>query len=100
MGYPAITPGQNQVHGYLLSFSDPEVLHALDHLEDYQPTRPISENFYNRQKVEVYTQKGEAIGWAWVYLMTLELVDQLNGTFLADGWWSGYSLNAKEHRGL
>jgi len=96
MGYPAITLGQNQVHGYLLSFSDPEILQALDYLEDYQPNRPSSENLYNRQQVEAYTQQGEALGWAWFYLMNLELVNQLNGTLLADGWWSGCGLTAKE----
>ncbi|MCC5634545.1 gamma-glutamylcyclotransferase [Nostoc sp. CHAB 5844] len=100
MGYPAITTGQHQVHGYLLFFSNPEVLQALDHLEDYQPNRPISENLYNRQQIEVYTQQGEALGWAWVYLMTLELVKQLNGTLVADGWWSGCGLSAKERSGL
>jgi gamma-glutamylcyclotransferase (GGCT)/AIG2-like uncharacterized protein YtfP len=89
MGYPAMTPGQNQVHGYLLSFSDPEVLSALDYLEDYQPNRPMSENLYNRQQVEVYDLQGQTLGWAWSYFMTLELVDKLNGTLQVDGWWRG-----------
>ncbi|ALF52824.1 hypothetical protein ACX27_08070 [Nostoc piscinale CENA21] len=96
MGYPGMILGQNQVHGYLLSFSDPQVLQALDYLEDYQPHRSISENLYNRQRVEVYTPQGEILGWAWVYVMSLELVHQFNGTFLADGWWSGCGLALTE----
>ncbi|MBU7584251.1 MAG: gamma-glutamylcyclotransferase [Nostoc sp. TH1S01] len=96
MGYPAITSGQNQVYGYLLSFSEPKVLQALDYLEDYQPNRPISENLYNRLKIEVYTPQGEFLDWAWVYVMSLELVNQFNGTFLADGWWSACGLTLTE----
>lgn len=96
MGYPAMTPGQNQVHGYLLSFSEPEVLSALDYLEDYQPTRAISENLYNRQQVEVYDLQGKSLGWAWAYFMTLELVGKFNGTLQADGWWSGCGLTTQE----
>ncbi|MBE9207369.1 gamma-glutamylcyclotransferase [Nostoc sp. LEGE 06077] len=97
LGYPAVTPGQNQVHGYLLSFAEPKILQALDHLEDYQPNRPITENFYNRQEIEVYTPQGDVLGLAWVYLMTLELVNQLNGTLLADGWWSSCGLTLTEN---
>jgi gamma-glutamylcyclotransferase (GGCT)/AIG2-like uncharacterized protein YtfP len=97
MGYPAMTLGEDKVHGYLLAFSDPDVLHALDYLEDYQPTRPVSENLYNRQQTEVYTQQGEPLGWAWVYLMSLELIEQFNGTLITDGWWSGCGLTANEY---
>jgi len=97
MGYPAMTPGQHEVHGYLLSFADPEILSALDYLEDYQPIRAMSENLYNRQQVEVYALQGEFLGWAWAYFMSLELVGKFKGTLQADGWWSGCGLTAKEH---
>jgi gamma-glutamylcyclotransferase (GGCT)/AIG2-like uncharacterized protein YtfP len=96
MGYPAMTSGEDQVHGYLLSFSDPEVLSALDYLEDYQPTRPMSENLYNRQQVEVYNLQGQSLGRAWAYFITLELVGKFHGTLQADGWWSGHGLTAQE----
>ncbi|MBD2441278.1 gamma-glutamylcyclotransferase [Nostoc sp. FACHB-110] len=96
MGYPAMTLGQNQVQGYLLSFSQSEVLSTLDYLEDYQPLRPIAENLYNRQQVEIYDLQGKSLGWAWAYLMSLERIDKFNATLLVDGWWSGCGLTAKE----
>ncbi|MBH8563661.1 gamma-glutamylcyclotransferase [Nostoc sp. CENA67] len=95
MGYPAMTTGDYPVHGYLLSFADRSILDTLDELEDYQPTRQISENLYNRQQVEIYNLHGLSLGRAWVYLMTLELVDNLGGIPQPDGWWSGRGLTTK-----
>ena len=89
MGFPAMTLGDKPVHGYLLSFTNPEILMALDELEDYQPTRNTSENLYYRQMIEVYDQEGRSLGSAWVYLMTKESVCQLEGVVLTDGCWSG-----------
>ena len=89
MDYPAMIPGDNQVHGYLLSFTEATVLSALDELEDYQPTNAASENLYNRQRVEIYDQQSRSLGLAWVYLMTSEAVSRLGGVFLPNGWWSG-----------
>ena len=54
MGYPAMMLGNEQVHGYLLSFSNPSILNELDVLEDYQANRQLPENLYNRQIIEVY----------------------------------------------
>lgn len=88
MGYPAMTRGNNNVQGYLLTFADLGVLDALDELEDYQPDREMSENLYNRQNIEVNNLQGASLGWAWVYLMQPQRVKQLGGTFLPDGWWS------------
>ncbi|MBD2725092.1 gamma-glutamylcyclotransferase [Nostoc sp. FACHB-892] len=95
MGYPAMTLGDSQVYGYLLSFSNPRVLNELDVLENYQPTRQPSENLYNRQTIEVYEPESTSLGWAWVYLMALEQVEQLEGFLQPDGWWSGCGLTAK-----
>jgi gamma-glutamylcyclotransferase (GGCT)/AIG2-like uncharacterized protein YtfP len=64
MGYPAMTLGDSQVYGYLLSFSNPRVLNELDVLENYQPTRQPSENLYNRQTIEVYEPQSTSLGWA------------------------------------
>jgi gamma-glutamylcyclotransferase (GGCT)/AIG2-like uncharacterized protein YtfP len=89
MGYPAMIPGKNQVHGYLLSFTDMTVLKSLDELEDYQQTNAVSDNLYNRERVEIYHQQSGSLGLAWVYLMTSEAVSRLGGVFLPDGWWSG-----------
>ncbi|MEH2163169.1 MAG: gamma-glutamylcyclotransferase [Nostoc sp.] len=95
MGYPAMTLGDGQVYGYLLSFSNPRILNELDILENCQPTRQASENLYNRQIIEVYEPKSLSLGWAWVYFMTLERVEQLGGFLQPDGWWSGCGLTAK-----
>jgi gamma-glutamylcyclotransferase (GGCT)/AIG2-like uncharacterized protein YtfP len=95
IGYPAMTLGDSQVHGYLLSFSNPGILKKLDALESYQPTRQMSENPYNRQIMEAYAPKGLSLGCAWVYLMTPERVYQLGGVPQPDGWWSNYGLSPK-----
>jgi gamma-glutamylcyclotransferase (GGCT)/AIG2-like uncharacterized protein YtfP len=89
MGYPAMTPGDSTVHGYLLSLTNLDVLNALDELEDYHPARAASENLYNRKQIETYNPQGNSLGWAWVYIMTQELVLQLEGVHLPNGWWSG-----------
>ena len=83
-----MTRGKDNIHGYLLTFADLGVLDALDELEDYQPDREMSENLYNRQNVEVNNLLGSSLGWAWVYLMQPERVEQLGGIYLPDGWWS------------
>ncbi|NDJ23567.1 gamma-glutamylcyclotransferase [Nostoc sp. B(2019)] len=88
MGYPAMTLGDSQVHGYLLSFTNPGILKQLDVLEDYQPHRQMSENLYNRQIIEAYEPKGLSLGYAWVYLMSPERVYQFGGVPQPDGWWS------------
>jgi gamma-glutamylcyclotransferase (GGCT)/AIG2-like uncharacterized protein YtfP len=95
MGYPAMTLGDSQVRGYLLCFPNPRILNELDVLEDYQPNRQTPENLYNRQIIEVYEPQSLSLGWAWVYLMTLERVEKLGGLLQPDGWWSGCGLTAK-----
>ncbi|WP_414513008.1 gamma-glutamylcyclotransferase [Nostoc sp. PCC 9305] len=100
MGYPAMTPGDSQVYGYLLSFSHPKILNELDVLEDYQPNRQTPENLYNRQIIEVYEPQSLSLGWAWIYLMTLEQVDRLGGFLQPGGWWSGCGLTPKYNYNL
>ncbi|MHC5758746.1 gamma-glutamylcyclotransferase family protein [Nostoc sp.] len=95
MGYPAMTLGDGQVYGYLLSFFNPKILNELDVLEDYQPNRQTPENLYNREIIEVYEPQSLSSSWAWVYLMTLQQVDQLGGFVQPDGWWSGCGLTPK-----
>lgn len=87
-GYPAMILGDGLVQGYLLSFSNRDILHHLDWLEDYDPKRPTTENEYNRQQIEIYNLEMVSLGLAWVYLMTLEQVRSCQGTLLPDGWWS------------
>jgi gamma-glutamylcyclotransferase (GGCT)/AIG2-like uncharacterized protein YtfP len=91
MGYPAMTPGDRAVYGYLLSFENRDVLMALDELEDYHPDRDASENLYNRKQIETQDLQGNLLGYAWVYIMTEELTIQLQGIHQANGWWSGFN---------
>ncbi len=89
LGYPAMTTGDLPVQGFLLSFTDPDVLDRLDWLEDYNPQRPAVENEYNRQKIQTYSPSWQPLDWAWVYLMTLEQVNRLGGVLLTNGCWNG-----------
>ncbi|BAY78982.1 hypothetical protein NIES25_54620 (plasmid) [Nostoc linckia NIES-25] len=64
MGYPAMTLGDSQVYGYLLSFANPAILNQLDVLEGYHPARDVSENLYSRKTIEVYQGACLSLGWA------------------------------------
>jgi gamma-glutamylcyclotransferase (GGCT)/AIG2-like uncharacterized protein YtfP len=87
VGYPAMTPGEGKVYGYLLSFPDSQILPTLDELEDYDPQKPMSENIYNRQYIDVFQPNGVYLSHAWAYLMTLEKVNQFGGIPVLDGCW-------------
>lgn len=89
VGYPAMTVGYNLVYGYLLEFSDANVISALDTLEDYDPSRQKSENLYNREQVAIFDLQGEKQAEAWIYIMTRHRVNLLGGRIQPDGWWSG-----------
>ncbi|HAZ45625.1 MAG TPA: hypothetical protein DDW76_15530 [Cyanobacteria bacterium UBA11369] len=87
-GYPAMTPGDRRVQGYLLTFADPEVLRALDRLEGYDPERLPEHNEYNRQLIETFNLAGEPLQIAWAYLMNPHKVRSFGGIFLSSGCWS------------
>lgn len=89
LGYPAMTKGNLQVHGYLLAFPNADILRNLDLLEDYHQHQPAAKNLYNRQLIATYNLDFSYLGKAWVYLMTIEQVYSYGGVLLADGWWSG-----------
>jgi len=86
-GYPAMTPGDNVVQGFLLEFTNPAILTILDRLEDYDPNRPSNQNLYDRQEIQVFTPDKEPLGTAWVYLMTVEQAHHYGGVLLPSGWW-------------
>jgi gamma-glutamylcyclotransferase (GGCT)/AIG2-like uncharacterized protein YtfP len=88
MGYPAMIRGDDLVYGYLLSFKDVNILESLDELEDYHSDRPISENLYHRQQIEVFNLTQNSLGLAWVYLMTSDQVSLLDGIPQFDGIWN------------
>lgn len=93
MGYPALTPGENWVYGYVLSFADFGVLAALDELEGYDPNGSPQENEYERSPTAVYTLDHDPLGTVWAYWMTAEKAEQLGGTRLAHGRWTGRNLS-------
>ena len=88
IGYPAMTIGEGNVHGFVLSFRNPEILLDLDNLEDYHPERPPEKNEYQRQKIQVFTSNGQNLGVVWIYLMSPEKVQLLNGKNLPSGFWT------------
>ncbi|MFM7603033.1 MAG: gamma-glutamylcyclotransferase [Pseudanabaena sp.] len=88
MGYPAMTVGNAQVHGYLLSFPDASILEALDELEDYQSDRASHENLYDRRLIEVFDLQGESLEMAWAYFMELAQVTKFAGIAQPDGLWT------------
>lgn len=89
LGYPAMIEGNGKVEGFVLSFTDPQILELLDRLEDYQPERSLHENEYYRQLVEVHDRTGNSLGKVWSYFMTSERVKKLQGVIIPSGWWIG-----------
>ncbi len=85
MGYPAMTVGNEQVQGYLLTFADDRILEDMDELEDYQSDRPKHENLYDRRQIEVFDLEQKYLGLAWAYLMTPAQIDQFGGVLIPDG---------------
>lgn len=91
-----MTPGDHLVHGFLLTFLDPAVLHDLDWLEEYDPSRPLEENEYERREILTAHPAGYPLEAAWAYLMSRERVQQLHGILLPTGWWSSCGLSLDE----
>jgi len=81
-------PGNNQVRGFLLTFTEPTLLTVLDKLEDYNPQRIPEDNEYYRQQVTIYDLANQSLGEAWIYLMQPERVQRLGGKLISSGWWS------------
>ncbi len=100
LGYPAMTSGSGQVHGSLLSFTDPKILDILDDYENHEPellqrffpTQQPGEHDYQRQQIEVFSLDEKSLGLAWVYIMTTQQVHCLQGSFIVSGKW-----DAKNH---
>ena len=88
LGYPAMTEGNNQVKGVLLTFTNSQVLSSLDRLEDYNPQRDSELNHYYRRLVAVYNLEKRLIAQAWAYFMTPEQVKQYQGTIVSSNWWT------------
>ena len=93
VGYPAMTEGENKVTGFVLTFSDSDILNTLDRLEDYQAQRAADLNEYYRRLVTVYNLDDEPIDKAWAYFMTLDKVKQYRGTIITSGCWNSNNLS-------
>ncbi|MGD1806074.1 gamma-glutamylcyclotransferase family protein [Dapis sp. BLCC M126] len=89
VGYPGMTHGKGNVHGFVLSFQNPKVLLELDKLEDYHPERLPQENEYQRQKIPTFGLDGKYLWTVWSYLMLPEKVKLLGGKLLPSGCWIG-----------
>ena len=96
IGYPAMTRGDSNVHGFVLSFRNPEILQDLDKLEDYHPERLPEKNEYQRQNIKILSQDGKYLGQVWSYLMLPEKVELLGGQILPGGIWTGIALPASQ----
>jgi gamma-glutamylcyclotransferase (GGCT)/AIG2-like uncharacterized protein YtfP len=89
LGYPAMIPGNDRVYGYLLSFASETELINLDRLEGYTGERNSPSNEYDRFKITVYSPDNLLLDQAWAYFMTPKKVQELNGIYIASGWWNG-----------
>jgi gamma-glutamylcyclotransferase (GGCT)/AIG2-like uncharacterized protein YtfP len=67
-GYPGLRPGLQKVEGDVLSFDDDALFAQLDHLEGFDPSRPVSEDFeYTREPCEAFSPEGTSLGTVWAY---------------------------------
>lgn len=86
-GYPAMTEGEDAVHGFVLSFTDRSIMTELDELEGYQAGRSIDQNDYERKWIEVFNPSFESMGWVWAYVMHFDRIESQAGIYLATGEW-------------
>lgn len=94
-GYPAMTLGDRPVQGYLLK-ADSAALPILDDFEQHDPVTfrqrlphlQVEENQYQRQLIQVWSDRYELLGEAWAYLMTHAQVKRLGGVYLPAGIWN------------
>lgn len=84
-GYPSMTFGNNQIHGFLLTFENTDILDLLDEYEGYDPNS--NDNEYDRQLIEVFNSNLDSLGTAWTYLMTREQIDRFGGVLIPTGVW-------------
>ncbi|MBD2077587.1 gamma-glutamylcyclotransferase [Phormidium sp. FACHB-592] len=100
-GYPAMVLSTTTwdrssiVHGILLSFADSGILDVLDTYEQhdpeifrcYVPHLVLAQHQYDRTQIKAYDQAQRFLGFAWSYVMSLEQIKRLGGTYLPSGQW-------------
>ncbi len=95
LGYPALTPGDDWVRGYLLKFCQTEavcadILRRLDALEGYVADQVTDSNDdYQRCQLQIFDPGHQPLQMAWVYRMSRAQVRQQGGVYLPDGDWEG-----------
>lgn len=95
LGYPALTPGDDWVQGYLLKFCQTaavcaDILRRLDTLEGYvadKVTDSDEDDDYERCQLQIFNLVREPLQIAWVYRMSREQVRQQGGLYLPGGDW-------------
>jgi gamma-glutamylcyclotransferase (GGCT)/AIG2-like uncharacterized protein YtfP len=70
-----------------LTFADASILATLDELEDFDGDRHATENLYYRQPIEVFDLTQQSLGFAWIYLMTVEQVQKFAAIPQPNGCW-------------
>lgn len=93
LGYPALTPGDDWVQGYLLKFCQTaavltDILRRLDALEGYVADKVTdSDDDYQRCQLQIFDPDQHPLQTAWVYHMSRAQVRQQGGVYLPDGDW-------------
>ena len=93
LGYPALTPGDDWVKGYLLKFRQEakvcaDILRRLDALEGYVADKVTdSDDDYQRCQLQIFDPDYKPLQMAWVYRMSRAQVRQQGGVYLPDGDW-------------
>ena len=95
MAFSATTLDRGSVNGNLLSFGDAGILDVLDAYEQhdpemfrcYTPHLRLAQHQYYRTQLKTYDQAQRFLGFAWSYVMSLEQIQRLGGTYLPSGQW-------------
>ena len=94
LGYPALTPGDDWVQGYLLKFCQTaavcaDILRRLDALEGYVADKVTDgeNDDYERCQLPIFDPDHVPLQTAWVYRMSRQQVRQQRGICLPEGNW-------------
>lgn len=88
LGYPAFTLEPGWVRGILLTFSSTTALAKLDEFEAFYPEHP-QDSEYQRIWHRIYDLAQTFLTYAWIYAMTKEQVEALQGEWRPEGVWTG-----------
>ena len=89
-GYPAITSGENLIHGEICTLSHNKHLKSIDLLEGYTGNEKI--DLYTREKRTVTLQDGSTTE-CWVYIYMDENYVKRKGKYIVHGDWAKFMRN-------